>query len=75
MEIEAWLQAAMADAERRGLPELAPFLTALARATEALRRVECEAHANPALQPCSGRPERESRGESRVPNPDAGADD
>jgi hypothetical protein len=60
MEIEAWLQAAMADAERRGVPELAPLLTALARATEALRRAECDV-------------DRDS--ESRSPNPDAAADD
>ncbi len=40
MDIEAWLQAAVADAERRGLPELTPFLTALARATEALRSAD-----------------------------------
>lgn len=37
MPVDAWLQAAIADAERRGLPELAPLLAALARATEALR--------------------------------------
>ena len=40
MRIDAWLQAVIADAERRGLPELAPFLTALARATEALRSAD-----------------------------------
>ena len=37
MPVDAWLQAAIADAERRGLPELAPLLAALARSTEALR--------------------------------------
>lgn len=37
MTIESWLQAAVADAERRGLPGLAPLLEALARATRALR--------------------------------------
>ena len=37
MTIDAWLQAAVADAERRGLPELKPILEALARATTALR--------------------------------------
>jgi len=40
MDIEAWLQAAIADAERRGLPELKPLLEALARATEALRNAD-----------------------------------
>jgi hypothetical protein len=37
MTIESWLQAAIADAERRGLPELKPLLEALARSTRALR--------------------------------------
>ena len=37
MTIESWLQAAIADAERRGLPELKPLLEALARSTQALR--------------------------------------
>jgi hypothetical protein len=37
MTIDAWLQAAIADAERRGLPELKPLLETLARATAALR--------------------------------------
>jgi hypothetical protein len=37
MTLESWLQAAIADAERRGLPALKPLLEALARATAALR--------------------------------------
>ena len=37
MHIAFWLQAAVADAERRGLPELKPILETLARATKALR--------------------------------------
>jgi hypothetical protein len=37
MTIDSWLQAAIADAERRGLPELKPLLETLARATAALR--------------------------------------
>jgi len=40
MTIEAWLQAAIADAERRGLPELKPMLETLARATRALRSAD-----------------------------------
>lgn len=40
MDIEAWLQSAIADAERRGLPELKPLLEALASATEALRSTD-----------------------------------
>lgn len=37
MTIEAWLKAAVADAERRGLPELKALLEGLAVATAALR--------------------------------------
>ncbi len=40
MTIEAWLQAALADAERRGLPELKPLLETLASATAALRAAD-----------------------------------
>jgi hypothetical protein len=38
--IDAWLAAAVADAEGRGLPELKPMLEALARATESLRSAD-----------------------------------
>jgi hypothetical protein len=37
MTIDAWLKAAVADAERRGLPELKPLLETLAQATHVLR--------------------------------------
>jgi hypothetical protein len=40
MTIDAWLEAAIADAERRGLHELKPILEALARATRALRAAD-----------------------------------
>ncbi len=40
MTIEAWLQTALADADRRGLTELKPLLESLARATEALRAAD-----------------------------------
>jgi hypothetical protein len=40
MTIEAWLAAATADAERRGLPELKSILETLARATAALRAAD-----------------------------------
>ena len=40
MNVDTWLQAAVADAERRGLPELKPILEALARATKALRAAD-----------------------------------
>ena len=40
MTVQAWLNAAIADAERRGLPELKPLLETLARSTDALRNAE-----------------------------------
>ena len=40
MTIDAWLQAAIADAERRGIPALKPLLEALARSTRALRAAD-----------------------------------
>ena len=41
--IDAWLAAACADAERRGLPELKPLLESLARSTAALRAADARA--------------------------------
>mgnify|MGYP003554504158 CR=1 FL=1 len=41
--IDAWLAAACADAERRGLPELKPLLESLARSTAALRAADLTA--------------------------------
>jgi hypothetical protein len=43
MTIESWLAAAIADAERRGLPELKPLLETLAASTVNLRRASKEA--------------------------------
>jgi hypothetical protein len=40
MTIESWLQAAIADAERRGLPTLKPLLEGLARSTRLLREAD-----------------------------------
>jgi hypothetical protein len=37
MTVETWLAAAIADAERRGLPELKVLLEGLAQATRVLR--------------------------------------
>jgi hypothetical protein len=37
MTIDTWLQSAIADADKRGLPELKPILETLARSTSALR--------------------------------------
>jgi hypothetical protein len=39
-KIEAWLRAACADSDRRGLPDLKPLLETLARSTTALREAE-----------------------------------
>lgn len=38
--VRAWLEAAEADADRRGLPELKPILRQWARSTEALRAAD-----------------------------------
>lgn len=38
--VDAWLQAAIADAERRGLPQLRPLLEGLAGSTRQLRAAE-----------------------------------
>lgn len=38
--VDAWLLAACADAERRGLAELKPLLEGLARSTTALREAD-----------------------------------
>jgi hypothetical protein len=40
--IDAWLAAACADAERRGLNELKPLLESLARSMAALRTADAE---------------------------------
>jgi hypothetical protein len=40
MNIDQWLQSALADADRRGLPALKPILEALAKATKALRAAD-----------------------------------
>jgi hypothetical protein len=45
MNIDSWLGSAIADAERRGLPELKPLLEMLARSTLALRRADDEVRA------------------------------
>lgn len=40
MTIKSWLDAAVQDAERRGLPTLKPLLETLARSTSALRSAD-----------------------------------
>jgi hypothetical protein len=46
MNIDAWLRAVIADAERRGIPELQPILEALARSTRALRAADFNENAS-----------------------------
>ena len=45
MTVKTWLDAAIQDAERRGLPALRPLLEALARSTAALRTADWNADA------------------------------
>ncbi len=47
MNIEDWLQAAIADAKRRGLPELKALLEGLAQSTRALRSARFGERADP----------------------------
>jgi hypothetical protein len=47
MTVQAWLEAACADADRRGLAELTPLLESLARAMQSLRDAD-SAFAHPA---------------------------
>ena len=58
--LEAWLTAAIADAERRGLPELRPLLEGLARSTAIVRAADREVsdagHEPPATPPPDERP-------------------
>ena len=46
MTIKTWLDAAINDAERRGIPELKPMLEVLARATSSLRTAEWNSDAS-----------------------------
>jgi hypothetical protein len=49
--VDAWLAAALADAERRGLPELKPLLETLARSLDALRKADALLRRSPQRQP------------------------
>ena len=51
MKIDAWLQNAVADAERRGLPELKPLLEALAKAVVAVRAADFNVNASSDTRP------------------------
>lgn len=56
MTIESWLAAAIADAERLGLPELKPLLETLADATRTLRRARFSGNASGASEPSEPAP-------------------
>jgi hypothetical protein len=45
-DVTAWLADALADADRRGLPELKPLLENLAQATAALRAADWNENAD-----------------------------
>jgi hypothetical protein len=46
MTIETWLEWALADAERRNLPDLKPLLETLGRAVRALRAADFNGRAD-----------------------------
>jgi len=79
MTVKAWLEMAIHDAERRGLPELKLLLEALAKATSALRTAEWNADASGEFtsdQDFASRPSTSSGGaealEGRIPDPQHG---
>lgn len=47
MTVDTWLEAACADADRRGLPALKPLLETLARSTATLRRADADTGSTP----------------------------
>ena len=51
MQIAVWLQSAVADAERRGLPELKPLLEALAKTVAAVRAADFNVNASSDAKP------------------------
>ena len=51
MKIDAWLQSAVADAERRGLPELKPLLEALAKTVATVRAADFNVNASSDAKP------------------------
>ena len=46
VSVDEWLKAAVADAERRGMPEMKPILESLASAARALREAGLGGQAN-----------------------------
>jgi hypothetical protein len=55
MTIDYWLESAVTDAERRGLPELKAILESLARATASLRAADFNDHAKAGQPSASAR--------------------
>jgi hypothetical protein len=53
MTVKIWLDNAVLDAERRGLPALRAMLEALARATSALRTADWNADASEPADPAA----------------------
>ena len=51
MTVKSWLDAAIQDADRRGLPALKPLLEALAKATAALRSADWNTDASGEFAP------------------------
>jgi hypothetical protein len=58
MTIKSWLDNAVQDAERRGLPALKPLLETLARATSALRTADWNGDATGELEAAKDRNDR-----------------
>jgi len=58
MNLMTWLEHAIADAERRQLPDLRPVLEAFGRAAAALRAADWNADASGAETPAAPRPPR-----------------
>lgn len=63
MTVDAWLDAALADADRRGLPDLKPLLRTLADATRTLRAASWNDAAACGEAPASGSGPRAPRAE------------
>jgi hypothetical protein len=61
MTVDRWLAAAIADAERRGLPELKPLLEGLAAATTALRAADWNDRADGGAPPVPPGPAQAQR--------------
>jgi hypothetical protein len=56
MTVDDWLREALADADRRGLPDLKPLLETLGEATRALRSADFNESATGCRQPSTEDP-------------------